>query len=354
MRSWVGAVVAVVAAAAGGLYWQSPRWALLSIQQAIVDKDIIPLERYIDWARVREGLRSDLAGALMARTIADSKDGSPGAALGSALVAAVGPAVINGLVDSLVTPAGLIGLIAQREQQQGGRLTLVVDRMAFSAIDEFTVWVGGAGQNGLVRIVMVWDGLHWKVVRVAMPPDLITAMAPPARPAAAAAPTAPSFTIPPSPIFDTRVTPPSTAAAPAGTAAPKRIFYGSRAGEHVTVVASSGLDSELASIRTTHTRDDAIAYCRDYVQRVTEDCIRDELALSLREEITANCAAGVFTDFFGHSYQFKGRNEDTRSMATYVLVDVATGKVADGSSASGYSVNMDLYRALCPQRAPKV
>lgn len=48
-----------------------------------------------------------------------------------------------------------------------------------------------------------------------------------------------------------------------------KIFYGSRAGMQVSVVSLSGLDTANAVIRTKHTRKDAIAFCRDYVQKVT-------------------------------------------------------------------------------------
>ena len=42
-----------------------------------------------------------------------------------------------------------------------------------------------------------------------------------------------------------------------------KISYGSRASMIVTVLSMSGLDTERAVIRTKHTREDAVAYCRD-------------------------------------------------------------------------------------------
>ena len=130
-----------------------------------------------------------------------------------------------------------------------------------------------------------------------------------------------------------------------------QIYYGSRAGMTVTVVSMRGLDTTRAVIRTKHTEADAIGFCRDYVGKVTQSCIRDELAVPLNDEIRADCIKGIFTDFGGAAFRFKGPNKDPNSMAKYAIVD-AQGKIADGSSASGYPVNIGLFKALCPRRAP--
>lgn len=131
-----------------------------------------------------------------------------------------------------------------------------------------------------------------------------------------------------------------------------KIYYGSRVGMSVTVVTMNGLDTSRAVIHTKHTRDDAVAFCRDYVGEVTEECVQGELETPLNDVISGNCQTGVFTDFYGTQYQFKGENPEADAMAKYVLVDLSNGKIADGSSASGYPVNMRLFRALCPKTAP--
>ena len=130
------------------------------------------------------------------------------------------------------------------------------------------------------------------------------------------------------------------------------IGYGSRAGMEVTVLGVEGLNTARAIIRTKHTRENAISFCRDYVGKITEDCVRQELALPMNDQITANCLTGEFTDFFGVRYRFLGRNRQQDSMAKYAIVDLSTGEIADGSSASGYGTNMVIYRALCRVQAP--
>jgi hypothetical protein len=131
-----------------------------------------------------------------------------------------------------------------------------------------------------------------------------------------------------------------------------KIFYGSRAGMQVTVISMSGLDTSQAVIRTRHTRDDAVTFCRDYVGKVTEACIQEELSVRLNDVITANCNVGEFTDFYGDRHRFMGPRTDKVGMANYKIIDLSTGELEDGSSASGYGTNMGIFHALCPRRAP--
>jgi len=136
--------------------------------------------------------------------------------------------------------------------------------------------------------------------------------------------------------------------------APKTVPYGSRVGMEVTVVSTNGIDSNHAVIVAKHTRENAIMYCREYVDSVTEKCIRDELALKLSNAITANCATGEFTNFYGDRLRFAGPGTTGEfHLAKFIVVDTVTGEIEDGSTASGYSVNLELFKALCPEHAPK-
>jgi hypothetical protein len=122
----------------------------------------------------------------------------------------------------------------------------------------------------------------------------------------------------------------------------------------VTVINIDGLNTSHAVIRTKHTRENAIAFCRGYVGRVTEKCIRQELAVPLNDMISADCTTGEFSDFLGNHYQFLGPNttKNEVSMAKYAILDLATHGIADGSMASGYPTNMEIFRHLCPAVAP--
>jgi hypothetical protein len=142
-------------------------------------------------------------------------------------------------------------------------------------------------------------------------------------------------------------------ASPVGAAenAPRKMSYGSRAGMQVTVISMDGLDTSRAVIKTKHTRNDAIAFCREYVGKVTDACIEEELATPLRDSVTADCAKREFTNFFGESYRFEGINPKQRrglEVPDFRLRNLKTGELADGSMASGYPVNMEIFSTLCP------
>jgi len=131
-----------------------------------------------------------------------------------------------------------------------------------------------------------------------------------------------------------------------------KITYGSQAGMQVTVVSIRGLDTANAVIRTSHTREDAIEFCRDYVGEVTE-CIQNELAVPLNDQIHANCLSGLFTDFYGDAYRFEGKNPAWKKQgaAKYRVRNMRTGEIASASMASGYFVNLGIFKALCPGTA---
>jgi hypothetical protein len=133
-------------------------------------------------------------------------------------------------------------------------------------------------------------------------------------------------------------------------ASAKTIFYGGRAGMEVTIVKETGIGSTHASIVTKHTRQNAIAFCRDYVGKVTEDCIAKELQTALHLEITANCKTGKFTNFYGANMLFQGRNPDAGGPTDYLISDTDENVVLDGSGASGYDYTLEQFKALCPNR----
>lgn len=131
------------------------------------------------------------------------------------------------------------------------------------------------------------------------------------------------------------------------------IGYGSRAGMEVTVISAQGLDSDHAIIQAKHTRENATAFCREYIQKVTPQCIEEELATRLAPFISADCSLGIFTNFWGDKLQFRGKNPDAGDTGPrYLFKDMRTGETADGSSASNYPVNMPIFKALCPSTAP--
>jgi len=95
----------------------------------------------------------------------------------------------------------------------------------------------------------------------------------------------------------------------------------------VTIKSMSDLDTSHAVIQTDHTREDAIEFCQEYVQEdpVTENCIKQGLSVRLNDAIFyADCPRGVFTDFAGDKYQFRGKNPHPGEMGPkYLLMNLS-------------------------------
>ena len=136
----------------------------------------------------------------------------------------------------------------------------------------------------------------------------------------------------------------------APSAEAETLYYGGRAGMEVTIVKTSGIGSSHARIVARHTRRNAVAFCRDYVGKVTEACIAKELQTPLHLEITANCKTGKFTTFYGANMLFQGRNPDAEATTDYLITATDENVVLDGSGASGYDYTLDQFKALCPNR----
>jgi hypothetical protein len=134
---------------------------------------------------------------------------------------------------------------------------------------------------------------------------------------------------------------------------PETIQYGTRMGMVADIISKKGLDTDNAIITTKHTRENAIAFCRDYAFSAREQCIEEELATELSSEISANCETGTFNNLYGDVREFRGLNDSNDPVAPkYIIADPQSGEIADGSFASGYHVNLDIFRALCPSRFP--
>src|SRR5437879_8687298 len=119
-----------------------------------------------------------------------------------------------------------------------------------------------------------------------------------------------------------------------------RMDYGPRAGMEVSIAGMEARDTAQAVIRFKHTRDNAIAYCRDYVRDVTEECVQQTLAEETRfkDALTANCETGLFTDFFGVHYQFLGRNPKSGYFGDdkYLIKHLDTGEMVNSTITSWY------------------
>ena len=138
----------------------------------------------------------------------------------------------------------------------------------------------------------------------------------------------------------------------AATAAEK-IGYGSRVGMSLTIMSADGLDTDRAVIHAVHDRRDAVQFCREYERDKSARCPDKEVKAIPSFTYTANCETGVFVNPNGR-YRFVGplKTPDEDMSRTYQVIDLSTGQDLDGSEASGYPLAMEVFKDLCPSKAP--
>lgn len=133
--------------------------------------------------------------------------------------------------------------------------------------------------------------------------------------------------------------------------------WGSKAGEESAVVFKSGLDTSSAVIKLRQDSDDAERYC-DYYLNADDipKCVANTLENPAEETFTANCLTGEFSRFAGTHMQFLGpadKYTGDLKVPEYppeYLIQGEAGSILNDTSASGYSVVFEIFRALCPSR----
>lgn len=100
----------MLAAAFGGWYFASPGYALMSLHDAVKAGDADAMDNHIDFVAVRDSLKSSIK-AKMAEEVAVT-DADPMAALGMAMA----DALLDPIIDGILTPEGMAAMIARRRE----------------------------------------------------------------------------------------------------------------------------------------------------------------------------------------------------------------------------------------------
>jgi hypothetical protein len=173
-RAAFGVLMAVVvlAGVGGGCYWLSLVASLNGLEAGIRERDVVKLEKYIDWPRIREQVRADLQAFAMTEMFKGVEKGEGGglaSSIGTLLAGAVAPAVIDRIVDGFVTPQALVRLLAEKPSSEQPELSLT--REGFTDFDEYTLLLGtSASTHPRIRAVLRRDVITWRVVRLVFPP----------------------------------------------------------------------------------------------------------------------------------------------------------------------------------------
>lgn len=168
----------------------SPYIALYQMKSAAENHDGTVLSKYIEFPSVRQSLK-DQMNAMFANKMATGNRGEDNAM--AAFGAAFAGAIVDKMVDTYVTPAGITQLMA------GGTLSGEDDRkedspdssknkllanaaLSYEGFDRFAVTV--KGEDGKeAKFILRRRGLGWKLTDIIIPLEPATALAPAESPA---------------------------------------------------------------------------------------------------------------------------------------------------------------------------
>lgn len=137
----------------GAWYFASPWYTMWRIVDAAEAGDSAALEERIDFTRLREGMRQDLAASR------DDGDTDFLDRIGDGMVEAVGTAAIN----TIVTPRGLAVMLDASPAMPGQELSWDVDRTGFGTFTAVSTYEDGTPGP---QMLFERSGLAWQLIGV--------------------------------------------------------------------------------------------------------------------------------------------------------------------------------------------
>ena len=166
MRKWViGGLVAVVLVV--GWWFASPWWTLKQMRDAAEANDAAALSEHVDYDALRTDLKDHFRAEMAKELVNSEGDGIEG------LGAAFGMAMIEPMIDAMVTPEMVAAAFAKRaEEDEKGRLPGVGKdkdpQISREGLDRFVLHGGDRKEGGFV---FERRGIGWKVVGLEIPEE---------------------------------------------------------------------------------------------------------------------------------------------------------------------------------------
>lgn len=168
----------LVLVAVCGYVVAGPYIAVSAIKTGIAENDAEALERHIDFPVLRQNIKAQLTAA-MAKEAEQTESGN----FFSALMHGIKAKLVEGMVDSFVTPQGLANAMEGKKTVSAGesaaeapaadssaaeKTDLFKDaRFSYDSFNNFSIWV--PNENGTeTRFVLKRMGLSWKLVDVVL------------------------------------------------------------------------------------------------------------------------------------------------------------------------------------------
>lgn len=161
-------------------YAAYPYWSLYRLEEALEAGDESSLKHYVDWPAVRSGLKEDLSAMLSRETGRAIASGDGEQALGGMLASTIANAMLEPLINALVTPEGLAAMIREGRTKAGaptsggqsnGRDRGLSERLSFAFFTGPATFeaVFETEEGEDVVGVMQLNGLRWQLVRLRLP-----------------------------------------------------------------------------------------------------------------------------------------------------------------------------------------
>ena len=179
-RALVVGAIALIFAATAAWFYALPYLAAVGMKEAAEKNDATQLAAYVDFPSVKESLKASV-NAAMASKVASDKDTDPFSTIGAALAAAL----VNPMIDALVTPENL-AMIVRGDRLQTGKTMAPLGQIAepkfdadfkmrYLRFDQFAIDVRKKDTSQPpVVLVLARNGLFiWKLASIHLPLDQI-------------------------------------------------------------------------------------------------------------------------------------------------------------------------------------
>ena len=166
MRKFVIGAIAVATIAFTVWYFVSPGYALSNMRDAAVEGDPEELEKYIDFASLRESMKAQLKAKMLVEM---NKDDNPLGGLGMA----IGMGMIDPMIDGMMTPEGMRAMMLQKSADQLASGEAIdeaeapewdIERVSFSELRASPKT--DKSDDPKVAMIFKRDGLSWRLSEI--------------------------------------------------------------------------------------------------------------------------------------------------------------------------------------------
>lgn len=166
-------IVGIIMISVVGYVAAGPYLTVSAIKTGIIEQDLEKLSENIDFPILRQNLKEQLKTAMIKNAAAELKN-NPFAALAVGLATKM----VDGIVDSFVTPSGLAAFMEGKNPIKNGGAGRTEPpkkdelfknaRFSYDSVSKFSIWVPN-DQGEEARFVLHRDGLSWKLVNLIIP-----------------------------------------------------------------------------------------------------------------------------------------------------------------------------------------